>query len=113
MGLQGAGGVKSFSVGICDGAQSTAHSSLSLCLPLILFNLAIINNARCAGPCQGVKRAVTETLLGAERKSDVSAWEPPRQQTTQNKGADLISTFSVHSLESIIDKLATRRISAF
>ena len=73
-----------------------------------LFDRASINNARGAGPCQGVKRAVTETLLGAERKSDVSAWEPPRQQTTYNKGADLISTFGVHSLGSLIDK---RRIS--
>ena len=27
MGLQGAGGVKNFSVGICDGAPSTARSS--------------------------------------------------------------------------------------
>ena len=28
MGLRGAGGVKNFSVGICDGAPSTARSSL-------------------------------------------------------------------------------------
>ena len=27
-GLRGAGGVKNLSVGICDGAPSTAHSSL-------------------------------------------------------------------------------------
>ena len=30
VGLQGAGGVKNFSVGICDGAPSTARSSLDL-----------------------------------------------------------------------------------
>ena len=30
VGLQGAGGVKNFSVGICDGAPSTAHSSIAL-----------------------------------------------------------------------------------
>ena len=29
MGLWGAGGVKNFSVGICDGAPSTARSSLN------------------------------------------------------------------------------------
>ena len=28
VGLVGAGGVKNFSVGICDGASSTAHSSV-------------------------------------------------------------------------------------
>ena len=31
MGLRGAGGVKNFSVGICDGAQSTARSSIHIC----------------------------------------------------------------------------------
>ena len=30
MGLRGAGGVKNFSVGICDGAPSTARSSVLL-----------------------------------------------------------------------------------
>ena len=30
MGLRGAGGVKNFSVGICDGAPSTARSSFHL-----------------------------------------------------------------------------------
>ena len=29
LGVQGGGGVKNFSVGICDGAPSTAHSSLA------------------------------------------------------------------------------------
>ena len=29
MGLRGAGGVKNFSVGICDGAPSTARSSFA------------------------------------------------------------------------------------
>ena len=33
MGLQSAGGVKSFSVGICDGAPSTARSSFSFSEP--------------------------------------------------------------------------------
>ena len=32
MGLRGAGGVKTFSVGICNGAPSTAHSSYLLLL---------------------------------------------------------------------------------
>ena len=32
MGLGGAGWVKNFSVGICDGAPSTAHSSMILLL---------------------------------------------------------------------------------
>ena len=30
LGVRGAGGVKNFSVGICDGAPSTARSSISL-----------------------------------------------------------------------------------
>ena len=39
MGLGGAGWVKSFSVGICDGAPSTAHSSLHLVI--------IMNSKHC------------------------------------------------------------------
>ena len=36
VGLQGAGGVKNFSVGICDGAPSTARSSIHICSGLDL-----------------------------------------------------------------------------
>ena len=36
VGLVGAGGVKNFSVGICDGAPSTARSSIKMHSGLIL-----------------------------------------------------------------------------
>ena len=37
VGLWGAGGVKNLSVGICDGAPSTARSSLYFCKLFLLF----------------------------------------------------------------------------
>ena len=37
MGLGGAGRVKNLGVGICDGAPSTAHSSLSLSFSFPIF----------------------------------------------------------------------------
>ena len=59
-GTEGAGGVKNFSVGICDGAPSTAHSSISLYLigffllsdiiaPLI--DIPMSHNAQSAHAC--------------------------------------------------------------
>ena len=35
----GAGGVKNFSVGICDGAPSTARSSYNMDLDIIIIRL--------------------------------------------------------------------------
>ena len=37
LGMLGVGGVKNFSVGICDGAPSTARSSLYLFISIFLF----------------------------------------------------------------------------
>ena len=47
-----------------------------------------------------------------ERKPDVAAFEHQRRRPATHPRT-LISAFVVRSLESIIDKLATRKISAF
>ena len=43
VGTAGAGGVKNFSVGICDGAPSTARSSLLLLFVYISLNIFLFN----------------------------------------------------------------------
>ena len=49
VGLQGAGGVKNFRVGICDGAPSTARSSFFVffCPENVVFLLCLLHIFKC------------------------------------------------------------------
>ena len=66
MGLQGAGGVNNFSMGICDGAPSTMHSSK------FLRCSRGANSKMCDGILQKFKliQALTVVLIVCKNEED-------------------------------------------
>ena len=60
VGTGGAGGVKNFSVGICDGAPSTARSSLIICMQVLFTHLVY-------GDCSKIKMIILISYLRARR----------------------------------------------
>ena len=69
VGLLGAGGVKNFSVGIYDGALSTARSSFWLCIEEMVEHWNQLHykiNLMCYAP------AKAQTILGTNQCSQIS-----------------------------------------
>ena len=76
MGLGGAGGVKNFSLGICDGAPSTARSSF--CLSLNLYDFVVCFSLQNINWCE----VITEDGLEGRSRSRSKA-EQKREKATK------------------------------